>query len=200
MASDLFFFFDPCTKLFGLQIRFFVCTQTCRLQSLFLILAQKNFDQARQREQHKYHDKESLSMILWGSMLFDCVRELVCSLLAFSIAHVKKHTLKQSSGHAGNQKHTWVGYPSVSSFGQACGTCFCQVDMDSRPRPPGRHAEAIGERALSTRKEIHEISSPYLSSSHCWSRCTSTIPLFKMVSSFPMLGAEKSRQRTFRLS
>ena len=54
--------------------------------------------------------------------------------------------------------------------------------MDSRSRPPGRHAEAIGERALSTRKEIREISSPYLSSSHCWSRCTSMTSLFKMVS------------------
>ena len=64
----------------------------------------------------------------------------------------------------------------------------------------GRHAEAIGERALSTRREIREISSPYLSRSHCWSRCTSTIPFFKMVSSFPVLGAETSRQRTFRLS
>ena len=46
----------------------------------------------------------------------------------------------------------------------------------------GRHAKAIGERALSTRKEMREISWPYLSSSHCWSRCTFTISLFKMVS------------------
>ena len=46
----------------------------------------------------------------------------------------------------------------------------------------GRHAEAIGERALSFRREMREFSSPYVSSSHCWSRCTSMIPLFKMMS------------------
>ena len=68
-------------------------------------------------------------------MLFDCFRELVRSLLALSIAHVSNHTLKTSSGHAGNQKHMWVGCPSVSTFGQAFGTSFCQVDMDSRSRP-----------------------------------------------------------------
>ena len=114
---------------------FDVCTQTFRLQIFEKFCTQKNFDQARQREQHKHHDKESLSLIFWVSMLFDCFRELVCSLLALSIAHVNKHAMKKPRGHAGNQKHTWVGYPSVSTFGQAYGTSFCQVDMDSRSRP-----------------------------------------------------------------
>ena len=146
-------------------------------------------------------------------MWFDCFRELVRSLLALSIAHVSKHTLKTSSGHAGNQKHTWVGYPSASTFAHAYGTSFCQVDMDSR----SRHRRAGTPKPLanvlcrSARKLGRGISSPYLSSSHCRSRCTSMISLFKMVSrggiqqlkkgwSFPVLGAEKSRQRTFRLS
>ena len=42
-------------------------------------------------------------------MLFNCFHKLVCSLLVLSIAHVSKHKLKTSSGHAGNQKDTWVG-------------------------------------------------------------------------------------------
>ena len=68
-------------------------------------------------------------------MLFDCFRQLVCSLLAFSITHVNKHILKKTSGHAGSQKHTCTGYLSVSNFRQAYGISFCQVDMDSRSWP-----------------------------------------------------------------
>ena len=136
VASDPFFV-DPCTNnVWASDPIFDVCTQTCRLQSLFLILAHKKTSTKPDNVNNTNTMTKNLCrMILWGSMLFDCVRELVCSLLALSIAHVKKHTLKKSSGHAGNQKHTWVGYPSVSSFGQAYGTSFCQVDMDSRSRP-----------------------------------------------------------------
>ena len=68
-------------------------------------------------------------------MFMNCFHKHVCSLLALSIAHFNKHATKKTSGHAGNQKHTWVGYPSVSFFGQAYGTSFCQVDMDSKSRP-----------------------------------------------------------------
>ena len=68
LHTDIFwvldpFFVDPCTNNFGLKIQFLQSApRHLGFRSFFQkdFCSQKNFDQARQREQHKHHDKESL--------------------------------------------------------------------------------------------------------------------------------------------
>ena len=104
------FFVDPCTNNFGLKIQFLLSApRHLGFRSFFSqdFCAKTNFDQARKREQHKHHDKESLSMIFFFLVV----------ALALSSAHVKKHTTKKTSGYAGNQKpfrvHIWPSLRNI---------------------------------------------------------------------------------------
>ena len=85
--SQILFLVDPCTNYFWLKIQFLLSApRHLGFRSVFkkIFAHRKTSTKPRQREQHKHHDKESLSMILWGSMLF----ELAC---AFKRARQEAH-------------------------------------------------------------------------------------------------------------